>query len=155
MPTKATGAGRRETNAAIWVLIVLVVGVAAGIGLALTVHVPSAPSPRPVPPGAPAPLTPPAPSTAVTQEYVVLSTVCLALLIALLVVYARTYRATRAPYVLGLVFFLLALAIATVLDSPLLYTAFGLGPGNLGPFLALGELLLAAALSVFLYLSLQ
>jgi hypothetical protein len=138
----------RPWNAAVWVLVVLAIGLVIGVGLALTVHVPQ----NPGPPGPPGPAPPP---IAVTQTSVVLSTVCLVLLGALVVVYGRIFRATRAPYVLGLLVFLVVLLFTTAVNSPLLFTAFGIGPGNLGRFLALGELLLGAALSIFLYLSLQ
>lgn len=135
-------------NAAIWVLVVVAIGLALGGGLALSVHVP----PNAGPPGPPAPQPPP---LAVTQANVLFSTLGMVLLAALLVVYGRIYRTTRAPYVLGLLVVLGALFCGTLLNSPLLFTAFGLGPGNLGRFLALSDLLLSAGLSIFLYLSLQ
>jgi hypothetical protein len=142
MEEKGSG---RTWSAANWVLIVVVIGLALGTALALTVHVPQA-SP---------PAGPPPPPTAVTQANVLLSTLCLVLLASLLAVYVRSYLATRAPYVLGLVIFLVALFFETALNSPLLFTAFGLGPGSLGRFLALSDLVLSGALSIFLYLSLQ
>jgi hypothetical protein len=86
---------------------------------------------------------------------VVLSTVSIAFLLALLVVYGRTYRTTGAPYVLGLFVFLLVLLLETVLNSPLLFTAFGVAPGGVSRFLAFGQLLMSVALGIFLYLSLQ
>jgi len=140
--------GAPSWNAAVWVLMVLAIGLLLGVGLALTVHVPQ----NGAPPGPPGSSPPP---VAVTQTSVLLSTVCLVLLTALIVVYGRNYWATRAPYVLGLTVFLVVLFFTTLVNSPLLFTAFGIGPGNLGRFLALSEFLLAAALSLFLYLSLQ
>jgi hypothetical protein len=139
---------RRTWSAAVWVLIVLAIGVVLGAGLALTVHVPQ----NPGPPGPPGPAPPP---VAIAQSGVLLSVVSLVLLSALIVVYGRNYRTTGAPYVLGLLLFLVVLFFETALNSPLLFTAFGRGPGNLGPFLAVSELLMSAALSIFLYLSLQ
>jgi hypothetical protein len=135
-------------NAAVWVLIIVGVGLALGAVLAWTVHVPPNPALG-------APMGPPPPPVAVTQANVLFSTVALVLLAALLGVYARIYRTTRAPYVLGLLVFLGALVCETALNSPLLFTAFGLGPGNLGRFLALSDLLFSAGLAIFLYLSLQ
>ncbi len=135
-------------NAAIWVLIVEGIGLAVGAALAVAVHVP----PNAGPPGPP---SPPPPPVAVTQVNVLFSTLALVLLIALVGVYTRIYRTTRAPYVLGLLVVLGALFCETLLNSPLLFAAFGLGPGNLGRFLALSDLLLSAGLSIFLYLSLQ
>jgi hypothetical protein len=135
-------------NAAIWVLVVIGIGPVVGGGLAWGVHVPPNRGPG-GPPG------PPPPSMAATRANVLLSSLAMVLLIALLVVYARIYRMTRAPYVLGLLVVLGALFCETALISPLLFTAFGLGPGNLGRFLALSDLLLSAGLAIFLYLSLQ
>lgn len=130
-------------NAAVWVLIVVSIGVALGAVVALTVRVPAGPP------------MPPPPPAAVAQLAVLLSVVCLALLTALVVVYVRNYRVTRAPYVLGVLVFLAALLFETALNSPLAFAAFGLGPGSLGRFLVASELVMAVALSIFLYLTLQ
>src|SRR5580658_8501911 len=134
-------------SAGIWVLAVVAVGLALGAVLALSVHVPPGP-----PPGSPR-APPPAPQ-ALTQAAVLLSTLCLVLLSGLVAVYIRSFRATKAPYVLGLVIFLSALLLETALSSPLLFTAFGTGPGSLSRFLVPSELLESAALAIFLYLSL-
>ncbi len=139
---------RPTWSAARWLLIVLVVGLLFGAGLALTVHVPA----NPGPPGPPGPTPPPA---SVAQSSVLLSTLSLVLLAALIIVYGRSYQATRAPYVLGLLLFLVVLLFETAINSPLVFTAFGCGPGNLGPFLVVSELLMSAAHSIFLYLSHQ
>jgi hypothetical protein len=135
-------------NAAAWVLLVVAVGLAAGAGLALAIHVPMNPPPS-GPPG------PPPPPASATQLNVVLSTLSVVLVGALLIVYGRIYRSTRAPYVLGLLVFLGALLAGVVLNSPLLFAAFQLGPGNLGRFLAWSDLLMSVGLAIFLYLSLQ
>ncbi len=132
-------------SAATWVAIVLVIGIVAGGLLALFV---------PVPVGLSPPGTPPPPLWLV-RAGVLLSTLSLVLLLALLFVYARTYRDTQAPYTLGLVVFLAVLLVESAVNSPLVFGAFGLGPGILGRFLAVGGLLMSAALSIFLYLSLQ
>jgi len=141
------GAKGHPWSAGVWVLIVLLVGLLLGAGLAFAVHVP----PNSGPPGPPGSSPPP---IAVTQTVVVLSTLSLVLLAALILVYGRIYRDTRAPYTLGLLAFLAVLLLQTAVNSPLVFTAFGLGPGSLGRFLALGDLLMSAALTLFLYLSL-
>jgi hypothetical protein len=143
----AAESGRDMWHAGRWMIVVLGVGLLVGLALAFTVHVPAGPPPGP---GAP-----PVPSTTIAQLALVLSTLNLALLVALLVVYGRTYRTTRAPFMLGLWVFLLALLLENVLISPLLFTAFGAGPGGLGRFLTVGQFLMSVALSVFLYLSLE
>lgn len=130
-----------------WMLLVVLVGLAVGVLLAYTV---------PLPPGGPSgPGGPPIPNSTVTRGMIVLSTLSMALLVALLVVYGRTYRNTRAPFILGLWVFLVALLLETVLTSPLLFIAFGAGPGGLGRFLTFGQLLMCVALGIFLYLSLE
>ena len=135
------------SRASRWVLLVLGVGLLVGLALAFVVRVPVGPSAGPG--------GPPAHPASVVQRALVLSTVNVALLGALLVVYSRTYRSTHAPFVLGLEVFLLALLLANVLNSPLLFAAFHVGPGALGPLLLFGQLLMAVALATFLYLSLE
>jgi hypothetical protein len=132
-----------------WVVIVVVVGVVAGAILALLLT--GAPGGPPPGPGGP-----PLPRGGVSQAMVVLSTVNLALLLALLVVYGRTYGNTRAPFALGLWIILFALLLESSLTSPILFAAFRVGPvGGLGGLLAVGQLLMCVALLLFLYLSLQ
>jgi len=85
---------------------------------------------------------------------VVLSTVGIVFLVALLVVYLRTYAQTRARFALGLVVVLLALLVESVLSSPLVYGAFGQASDGLGTFLAAADAFKVVAFAVFLYLSL-
>jgi len=86
---------------------------------------------------------------------IILSTVSIALLAALLMVYSKTYRETKAKFALGLVAVLLALLLQSVLSSPLVYGAFGQSSGGLGVFLLFAEIFKMAAFTVFLYLSLE
>lgn len=135
----------RSWDPAVWVGVVLAVALLAGGILAWLVPVPKGGGP----PG------PPLPPDWSIRAGVLLSTVSLVLLLALLSVYARNYRATRAPYTLGLAVFLGVLFVESAVSSPLVFSAFGLNPGSLGRFLDAGSLLLDAALALFLYLSLQ
>ncbi|MGI0055264.1 MAG: hypothetical protein ACREB9_00365 [Thermoplasmata archaeon] len=135
----------KSWSAEIWLTIVVAIGVAAGAILALALR---------LPPGLYPPGTPPLPPW-VAQIGVIFSTLSLVLLLALLSVYVRSYRTTRAPYLLGLVIFLVVLFVEITINSPLVLTGFGLGPGILGRFFALGGILMSAALSILLYLSLQ
>jgi hypothetical protein len=129
----------------VWVLIVVAVGLAAGFALAVVT--PSPPSPAMGPPG-------PAPSVGFPLQ-VFFSGLDVVLLLALVIVYVRTYAQTRARFALGLVLFLAALLLQVVLSSPAFFRALGYGPGNLGFFFLLGGVFEAVALSVFLYLSLE
>ena len=63
---------------------------------------------------------------------VIVSTVGLALLAALFVVYAKTYRDTGARSALGLIFVLAAFLLEGTLTSPILFGAFGHVLGELG-----------------------
>jgi len=85
----------------------------------------------------------------------ILSGVSLALLVALLFVYARTYADTRARFALGIVFVLGALLLEAILSSPLLFHVFGFPAGSLAPFLLLANGFKIAAFTIFLYLSLE
>jgi hypothetical protein len=143
-------------SALLWVAIVLVIGLV--VGVALSTNVPSPPSNNPncTQPGQPQCNNQPTPSTPQYHEVgIILSAVSMALLVALLVVYARTYQATRAPYTLGLVVFLFALLVEDTISSPIVLASFRQGFGDLDPFLAVGQLFLCAALALFLFLSLQ
>ena len=124
-----------------WVLLVLVLGVALGVLLAALPQ--------------PAVVRPPFRFEQFEDVAVVLSTVAVVLLVALLVVYIRTYRDTQANFALGLVLVLIALLVQSVLTSPVLLGAFGHRLGGLGPFFFFAEVFKATAFSIFLYLSLQ
>ena len=136
---------KRGANAAVWVLIVLAVGVVAGFLLS------AAPTPSGTRPGHGWGWR----FQSADDVDVILSTVSIALLVALLVVYARTYGQTRAPFALGLVVVLFALLLQSVVTSPLAYGAAGVSAAGLGTFLLFADVLKIAAFSVFLYLSLQ
>ncbi len=69
----------------------------------------------------------------------VLVAVALASLVALLVVYGRTYRDTHAPQMLGLPLCLRALLIETVPNSPFVFARFGGLPHGVKPFPIAGQ----------------
>jgi hypothetical protein len=147
---------KHGVSAELWVMLVLVVGLV--VGFALSTSVPSPPSTNGNcnQPGQQPCNNQPTPATPQYHEVgIILSAVSLALLVALLVVYLRTYMATRAPYTLGLAVFLFALLVEDTISSPIVLASFKQGFGDLDPFLAVGQLFLCAALALFLYLSLQ
>jgi len=126
--------------------VVLVVGLAVGL---LEIAFWPAHGPGGMGPG---PVRPP---PEVVQSFAIFSAVNLALLVALVIAYARTYLDTRANFALGLVAFLVVLLFEALTTSPFVYAAFGFAPGNLGPFLLVGAILEAVALVIFLVLSLE
>ncbi len=137
------------------VALVLVVGVVAGVVLDVTAPQVLPPGPCPPPPGGcPAP---PSPSAVLSYPHVtgVLVAVALVALLALLVVYGRTYWETRAPQMLGLALFLGALLLETILTSPFVFARFGGLPRGVEPFLVAGQVFEALALLIFLYVSVQ
>lgn len=134
--------GKRKLSPAAWTLIVLAIGLALGVLLALI--------PRPGRSG-------PGPRMFETFDDidVVLSTVAVALLVALLFVYSKTFADTGARFALGLLLVLAALLFQTLLTSPILFGIFGHALGGIGPFVLVADAFKAAAFSIFLYLSLQ
>jgi hypothetical protein len=89
------------------------------------------------------------------QFHVVLTTLEVALLVALVAVYARMYVQTKASFSLGLVVFLGALLIQALLSYPILLGFIGpiyLGPGLTSEF---ADVVTVCAYTVFLYLSLE
>ena len=144
VPSQA-GERKRGLSPAAWTLVVLAIGLALGALLALV--------PRPDRPGGPGPR--PGMFETYDDVDVVLSTVSTAFLVALLVVYAKTYSETRAPFALGLIVVLGALLFQGIRTSPLLFGAFGHALGSLGPFLLVADAFKAGAFAAFLYLSLQ
>lgn len=97
----------------------------------------------------------PFPSNPVFGYHVVFTTIEVALLIALVVIYGRMYVETKANFALGLVFVLFALLVQTLLSNPVLEDLIGtppIGPGYLTPA---ADVFTIGAYTVFLYLSLD
>jgi hypothetical protein len=86
---------------------------------------------------------------------IILSTVSISLLVALLIVYARTYKFTRANFVLGLLVVLLALLLQNLSTYPLLYPFIYHTPLVITLAPPVAELFTIIAYTVFLYLSLE
>jgi hypothetical protein len=141
----ATPAPSRHPGPIAWLLVVVAIGVVMGAVLVV-----AAPGPAP-PPGPHAGPAPPVPHAAP----VFISGLDLVFLLALILVYVRTYADTRARFALGLVVFLLALFFETLVSSPVVLGVLGYAPGNLGFFFLLAGILEALALVVFLFLSLE
>jgi len=91
-----------------------------------------------------------------TDVDVVVSTMGLALLVALLYVYAKTYSETRARFALGLFIVLGAFLFQAVLTSPVFSAAFDHIPlGGLVPYVLAADAFETFAFGAFFYLSVQ
>ena len=86
--------------------------------------------------------------------HIVLTTVEVALLVSLVIVYLKVYSETHANFALGLVIVLSALFLQTLFSYPLILGTQGviLVPGTLT---MLADFLTIGAYTVFLYLSLE
>jgi hypothetical protein len=131
----------------ITVLMVLVVGVAAGVFLSVFDQIRGfgfgfRPPPFNI-------LEP------VLTFRVILSTTSVALLVALVVVYVKMYRETKANFSLGLVIMLGALLLHSLISYPLLLVREGQIPIGPGEFLSTADIFMVVAYAVFLYLSLE
>jgi len=85
----------------------------------------------------------------------VISSVNIALVIALLATYVSLYRKTRSEFVIGLILFALVLLLYTLVSNPIMQFVFGFRAFGLGPFAMLPDLFASVALGVLLYLTLK
>ena len=85
----------------------------------------------------------------------ILSTVDIALLLILIVLYSDIWAKTRSPFSLGLVIFALVFFVKDVASSPLISGLYGFRAYGLGPFAFLPSMFEFVALSVLLYLSIR
>ena len=85
----------------------------------------------------------------------ILSSVNIALLIILIILYYDVYNKTRSPFSVGLVIFALVFLVKDLTSSPLIVSLYGFRPYGLGPFEFLPSLFEFFALSILLYLSVK
>ena len=83
----------------------------------------------------------------------VVSTINIALLAFLILLYADIFRKTRSEFTIGLLIFSVVFLMKDLASNPMVIMAFGFGLYGLGPFALLPDLLEFVALSVLLYLS--
>jgi len=81
------------------------------------------------------------------------STVNIALLSFLILIYADIYVKTRSNFTIGLLLFAVVFLIKDFASNPMVIRAFGFRLVGLGPFAFLPDVLELVALSVLLYLS--
>jgi hypothetical protein len=142
----------------LWVPIVLAIGFVAGEVLSYETAIPQFPGG-----GGPFCFTchfHPFPSNPLFGYHVLLTTVEVALLVALVVVYGRMYVETKANFALGLVVVLIALLAQALLSYPILQGLIGpLYPGSGYSSEAVdilaADIFTICAYTVFLYLSLD
>ena len=128
----------------LWLPVVLIIGILLGLALSLYT-----PEPfrflRFVPPD--------------FQEiyilHAVLSTTSISLLVALMIIYLRTYAQTHARFALGITVVLLALLIQSLLQYPLILVLGGPFVGGQGRFFSFADIFTIIAYAIFLYLSLE
>ncbi len=87
--------------------------------------------------------------------YTILSSINIALLIVLTLIYVDVYRKTHSYFSLGLVIFALAFLMKDLTSNPFIISFFRFRAYGLGPFEFLPGLFEFFALSVLLYLSVR
>jgi hypothetical protein len=141
-------APRKSTAGKLWVVVALLAGLVAGVLLSDLATLPEEyrdPFFRQFPVFNPDPYI---------RLHIVLTTVEVALLVSLVIVYLKVYSETQANFALGLVIVLSALFLQTLFSYPLILGTQGviLVPGTLT---MLADFLTIGAYTVFLYLSLE
>jgi len=102
------------------------------------------------------PQFPNGPDFAFLQYHSILSTVSIALLFALLVVYGKTYVQTKANFILGLIVVLLALLLQNLLTYPIIHPFIDNTPfESMSISSPVADVFTIIAYTVFLYLSLE
>jgi hypothetical protein len=89
------------------------------------------------------------------EFHIIFSTIGMALLVALILVYARTYQQTRANFILGLLVVLFALLLQSLLTYPLLLELELTPRFAFAVFSPVADVFTIIAYAVFLYLSLE
>lgn len=145
-----TGGGRHVQK--LWVPIVLIIGFVFGelISFGTTTQGPPGPGGS-----GPFGYFRPFPTDPLFGFHIVFTTIEMALLVSLVIIYTRMYVETKANFALGLVVVLGALLVQGLLSYPILDDLIGqvsLGPGFSSPA---ADLISICAYAVFLYLSLE
>jgi hypothetical protein len=132
----------------LWVVVVLLVGLVAGVLLS---DLATLPEEERNPFFFRVPVFNPDPAI---RLHIILTTVAVALMVSLVIVYLKVYSETKARFALGLVIVLAALLLQTLFSYPLVLGTEGviLVPGRLT---TLADFLTIGAYAVFLYLSLE
>ena len=130
-----------------WLLVLMVLTVGILLGVALSYLVPS--------PFGFGPFPPFAQFRNLIIVHMVLSTVIIALQVALVIVYLRVYAGTGARFSLGILIVMSALLLQSLFQYPLLLGFVGRYAIEFGPYLSTADLFTIVAYTIFLYLSLD
>lgn len=135
----------RKGPSKLLVPLVLVVGITVGVLLSVIVPVPYGPGPF-----------------GFSNElrtlliiHTVLSTVSVALLVAIVFVYLRIYSETGARFALGILVVMFALLLQSLFQYPLFLGHVGSFSLGFGPYLSSADVFTIAAYTILLYLSLE
>ncbi len=85
----------------------------------------------------------------------IISTINIALLVFLILIYFNIYLKTRSPFTIGLLIFAFVFLVRDLASSPFVTSLYGFRAYGLGPFAFLPSLFELVALSVLLYLSVK
>lgn len=85
----------------------------------------------------------------------ILTTINIALLVILIVLYADIYTKTRSPFTIGLIIFAVVFLVENLTSSPFIIAHYGFRAYGLGPFAFLPSLFEFIGLSILLYLSIK
>ena len=85
----------------------------------------------------------------------IISTIDIALLVFLILIYVNIYAKTRSPFTIGLVIFAVVFLVRDLTSSPFVTAMYGFRAYGLGPFAFLPGLFELIALSVLLFLSVK
>jgi hypothetical protein len=145
---------KRSYMQKLWVPVVLIVGLVAGEAISLAT---ATAQPPPRFGCGPFGCFHPLPTNPLFGYHIILTTVEVALLVSLVVIYCKMYVETKANFVLGLVAVLAALLVQALVSYPIadsfFYTVTVTGGSGDSVFAA--DIVAICAYTVFLYLSLE
>jgi hypothetical protein len=87
--------------------------------------------------------------------FTIISTINIALLVILTLIYVNIYIKTKSNFTIGLIIFALAFLVENLTSSPLVTSLYGFRAYGLGPFEFLPGLFEFFALTILLYLSIK
>ena len=87
--------------------------------------------------------------------FTIISTINIALLVILTLIYLNIYIKTKSNFTIGLIIFALAFLVENLTSSPLVTSLYGFRAYGLGPFEFLPGLFEFFALTILLYLSIK